>query len=196
MGGKNITTFMERGEEYDVFVRGIEEQFVSADDLITPVCSLCNDWRIYPSWTIWSAFSEVGKSARLRHYNRNRAITLSASLQDDYSLGEALDYLDQLVVDNLPAEAIINYKGESLEYRSNQSSIMYVFALALIIVFLVLAAQFESFVHPFVVMLTVPLGIAGALGGLLLTGETLNIYSQLALDYVDWTRHQEWHSYR
>lgn len=180
LGGKNITTFMERGEEYDVFVRGIEEQFLSADDLSRLYARSATTGQFIRLDNLVS-IREVGKSARLRHYNRNRAITLSASLNDGYSLGEALDYLDQLVVDNLPAEAIINYKGESLEYRSNQSSIVYVFVLALVIVFLVLAAQFESFVHPFVVMLTVPLGIAGALAGLLLTGETLNIYSQLAL---------------
>ncbi|TMO53827.1 multidrug transporter AcrB, partial [Pseudoalteromonas aurantia] len=103
------------------------------------------------------------------------------SLQEGYSIGEALDYLDQLVVDNLPQEATVDYKGESLDYRSNQSSILMIFGLAMLIVYLVLAAQFESFVHPLVVMLTVPLGLAGALAGLLLAGETLNIYSQLAL---------------
>ena len=180
LGGKDITTFIERGEEYDVHVKGIEDRFVSADDLSKLYVRSATTGEFIRLDNLVS-IEEVGKSARLRHYNRNRAITLSASLNDGYSLGEALDFLDQLVVDNLPPEAIINYKGESLEYRSNQSSILYVFALALIIVFLVLAAQFESFVHPFVVMLTVPLGIAGALAGLLLTGETLNIYSQLAL---------------
>ena len=180
LGGKNVTTFMERGEEYDVFVKGLEDQFLSADDLSRLyVRSLTTGQFIRLDNLV--SIREVGKSARLRHYNRNRAITLSASLNDGYTLGEALDYLDQLAVDHLPPEAIINYKGESLEYRSNQSSILMVFALALVIVFLVLAAQFESFVHPFVVMLTVPLGFAGALGGLLITGETMTIYSQLAL---------------
>ncbi|MGI9274143.1 MAG: efflux RND transporter permease subunit [Endozoicomonas sp.] len=180
LGGKNITTFMERGEEYDVYVRSPEEQFLSADDLSKLyVRSMTTNEFIRLDNLV--TIQERGKAARLLHYNRNRAITLSASLNGNYSLGDALDYLDQLVVDHLPAEAIVNYKGESLEYRSNQSSIAFVFGLALVIVFLVLAAQFESFVHPFVVMLTVPLGIAGALGGILLTGETLNIYSQLAL---------------
>ena len=92
--------------------------------------------------------NEVGKSSRLQHYNRNRAITLSAGLADGYSLGEALDFLDQQVVDNLPSEVSVNYKGESYDYRYNQSSIMGVFILAMVVVFLVLAASLRvSCIH-------------------------------------------------
>ncbi len=108
-------------------------------------------------------------------------ITISASLVGNYSIGEALEFLDQQVVEHLPPEAIVNYKGESLDYRSNQSAIFFVFAMAMLVVYLVLAAQFESFVHPLIVMLTVPLGISGALFGLYISGETLNIFSQLAM---------------
>lgn len=180
LGGINATTFMERGEEYDVFLKAPDNAFLSSEDLSSMYVRSHTTGALIRLDNLVTT-SEVGKSAQLKHYNRNRAITISASLSDGYSIGEALDYLDNLVVENLPSEAIVNYKGDSLDYRTNQGSITQVFALAMIIVFLVLAAQFESFIHPFVVMLTVPLGIAGALAGLMFTGETLNIYSQLAL---------------
>ncbi|MTI13487.1 efflux RND transporter permease subunit [Sansalvadorimonas verongulae] len=180
LGGKNTTTFMERGEEYNVFLKAPDSEILSTSDLSKLYVRSHTTGELIRLDNLVS-IEEVGKAAQLRHYNRNRAITLSANLVGDYSLGDALQFLDQSVMDNLPADVIVNYKGDSFSYRSNQSSIMTVFGLAMLIVFLVLAAQFESFVHPFVVMLTVPLGLAGALGGLLVTGETLNIYSQLAM---------------
>ncbi|WP_062260890.1 efflux RND transporter permease subunit [Endozoicomonas arenosclerae] len=180
LGGVTATTFMERGEEYDVYLKAPDDTFLTAEDLASLYVRSHTTGALIRMDNLVSV-EEVGKAAQLRHYNRNRAITLSASLEDGYSIGEALDYLDKLVVDNLPQEATVDYKGESLDYRSNQSSILMIFGLAMLIVYLVLAAQFESFIHPLVVMLTVPLGLAGALAGLLLAGETLNIYSQLAL---------------
>lgn len=180
LGGKAVTTFIERGEEYDVFLTSKEESVISPEDFSRLYIRSLDSGRLIRLDNLVSV-KEVGKAARLPHYNRNRSITLSASLVGDYALSEALDYLDSVAQEDLPADAMIDYKGESLDYRSNQRSIMIIFSLALIIVYLVLAAQFESFVHPFVVMLTVPLGLAGGLVGLLVAGETLNIYSQLAM---------------
>ena len=180
LGGKNTTTFMERGEEYNVYLKAPDGKILSASDLSKLYVRSHTTGELIRLDNLITV-QEVGKAGQLRHYNRNRAITLSANLVGDYSLGDALNFLDQAVVDNLPADVIVDYKGASHDYRSNQSSILNVFGLAMLIVFLVLAAQFESFVHPFVVMLTVPLGLAGALSGLLITGETLNIYSQLAM---------------
>ncbi|MFK0573186.1 efflux RND transporter permease subunit [Endozoicomonas sp.] len=180
LGGVTDTTFMERGEEYDVFLRAKEEAFTSALDLASLYVRSHTTGALIRMDNLVTV-QEVGKAATLKHYNRNRAITLSAGLEGNYSIGDALSFLDQQVVDLLPPEAIVNYKGESLDYRSNQSAIVFVFAMAMLIVYLVLAAQFESFVHPLIVMLTVPLGISGALFGLVVTGETLNIFSQLAM---------------
>ncbi len=180
LGGVTDTTFMERGEEYDVFLRAKEEAFTSALDLASLYVRSHTTGALIRLDNLVTV-EEVGKAAMLKHYNRNRAITISASLEGNYSIGEALAYLDQQVVDLLPPEAIVNYKGESLDYRSNQSAIFFVFAMAMLVVYLVLAAQFESFVHPLIVMLTVPLGISGALFGLYISGETLNIFSQLAM---------------
>src|SRR5690606_37101051 len=87
-------------------------------------------------------------SGSLNRYNRMRAITIEAGLEDGYSLGEALDYLRILVRENLPDTAVIDYKGLSLDYQSSGTSLLFIFGLGFLIVFLVLAAQFESYIHP------------------------------------------------
>ena len=110
-----------------------------------------------------------------------RAITIEANLADGYTLGEALKFLEGLAREHLPETAIIDYKGESQDFRSAGDSLLFVFLLGIVVVFLVLAAQFESYIHPLVIMLTVPLAMGGALLGLFLTGGTLNIYSQIGL---------------
>jgi multidrug efflux pump len=97
------------------------------------------------------------------------------------NFGQALDHLDSLVRENLPDTARIDYKGQSRDLRTSGSSILFVFLLGLLVVFLVLAAQFENWIHPLVIMSTVPLAIAGGLLGLHLTGNTLNLYSQIGL---------------
>jgi multidrug efflux pump len=119
--------------------------------------------------------------ARLNRYNRTRAVTISANLTEGYTLGEALDYLEGIIRSELPATAQIDYRGESLELRESSGSLYFTFGIALLVVFLVLAAQFESFIHPLVIMVTVPLAVAGGLFGLWVTGVTLNIYSQIGI---------------
>ena len=110
-----------------------------------------------------------------------RAITIEANLAPGYSLGEALTYLEGLAEEHLPETAVIDYQGESLDLKSSGGSLLFAFLLGIAVVFLVLSAQFESFLHPLVIMLTVPLAMAGALLGLYLTGGTLNIFSQIGL---------------
>jgi len=110
-----------------------------------------------------------------------RAITLEANLADGLALGDALAYLEKLVHDNLPGTVIIDYKGLSQNFKASGGSVLFVFVLGVVVVFLTLAGQFESWIHPFVIILTVPLAMAGALLGLYLTGQTLNIYSQVGL---------------
>ena len=180
LGGSNITRFIERGEEYDVYLRASEERRESIDDFGNMYVRSRTTGELIRLDNLMTV-NETGGSPILRHFGRIRAVTISANLVGNYSLGEALDYLDQLVIDHLPDEATVDYQGESRDFRHNQSSILMVFGFAMIIVYLVLAAQFESLIHPLVVMMTVPLGIAGGLLGLLLLGETLNTYSQLAL---------------
>ena len=118
---------------------------------------------------------------QLNRYNRLRAVTISANLAPGYTLGDALEYLEDIVRSSLPITAQIDYRGESRDLKESSGALLFTFGVALFVVFLVLAAQFESFVHPLVIMVTVPLAIAGGLFGLWVTGMTLNIYSQIGI---------------
>ncbi len=180
MSERRITSFLRDGEEYDVILQAQDDQRQSIADLsniyvrsstsgeLIPLANL-----IYPE--------ETAGAARLSRYNRLRAVTISANLAPGYALGDALTYLEGVVAANLPETAQIDYKGESLEYKEAAGSMLFTFGIALLIVYLVLAAQFESFIHPFVILLSVPLAIAGGLFGLYVYGSTLNIYSQIGL---------------
>ena len=117
----------------------------------------------------------------MNRYNRLRSVTITATLADGYALGDALGFLKNIADQQLPEEVQIDYKGQSLLLKESGSSILLVFVLALLITFLVLSAQFESFIHPFVILLTVPLALVGALAGLELMGMSLNIYSQIGI---------------
>ncbi|MBL4814573.1 MAG: efflux RND transporter permease subunit [Shewanella sp.] len=180
LGSRLVTTFMREGKEYDVIIEGNRENQNTARDLENIYVRSDRSQALIPLSNLVSV-EEFADASRLNRYNRMRAITIEANLAEGYSLGEALDYLNELSATYLPAEAVISYKGQSLDYQSSGSSMYFVFALALGIVFLVLAAQFESFIHPMVIMLTVPLATLGALIGLYLTDQSLNIYSQIGI---------------
>ncbi|WP_077751181.1 efflux RND transporter permease subunit [Shewanella psychrophila] len=180
LGSRLVTTFMREGKEYDVIIEGNRENQNTARDLENIYVRSDRSQVLIPLSNLVSV-EEFADASRLNRYNRMRAITLEANLAEGYSLGEALDYLNELSDTYLPAEAVISYKGQSLDYQNSGSSMYFVFALALGIVFLVLAAQFESFIHPMVIMLTVPLATLGALIGLYLTDQSLNIYSQIGI---------------
>jgi multidrug efflux pump len=180
LGSRLVTTFMRDGEEYDVIIEGNRESQNTASDMQNIYVRSDRSKQLIPLSNLVT-IEEFADASQLNRYNRMRAITLEASLAEGYSLGEALDYLNDLAHTYLPAEALISYKGQSLDYQESGSSMYFVFLLALGIVFLVLAAQFESYIHPMVIMLTVPLATVGALVGLLLTGQSLNIYSQIGI---------------
>ncbi|WP_163938115.1 efflux RND transporter permease subunit [Paraferrimonas sp. SM1919] len=180
LGSRVVTRFMRGGEEYDVIIEGEREQQSSATDVSNIYVRSERSGELIPLSNLVS-IEEFADAKELKRYNRLRSITLSASLAPDYSLGQALDYLTELARNELPAEASISFKGASLDYKESGNSIYFVFIVALLVVFLVLAAQFESFVHPLVIMLTVPLAILGALIGLYMMGQTLNIYSQIGI---------------
>lgn len=180
LGSRLVTTFMRDGEEYDVIIEGNRDNQNTANDLSNIYVRSDRSKQLIPLANLVSV-EEFADASQLNRYNRMRAITIEANLADGYSLGEALDYLNDLAYTYLPAEAVISYKGQSLDYQESGSSMYFVFLLALGIVFLVLAAQFESYVHPIVIMLTVPLATLGALIGLWATGQSLNIYSQIGI---------------
>jgi HAE1 family hydrophobic/amphiphilic exporter-1 len=179
LGGSSITTYVERGEEYDVYLRGSENSFNSSADL-SQVYLRTQTGAIVTLDTVAST-EIVASAARLNHLNKQKVVTLSASVSDGYTLGQALDFLDQQAIELLPADITINYSGESKDYKENQTSTMVVFALALLIAYLILAAQFESFVSPLVVMFTVPMGILGGFIGIMLLDQSLNMYTQIGM---------------
>ncbi|EKE74012.1 efflux RND transporter permease subunit [Gallaecimonas xiamenensis] len=180
LGSKVVTTYVKAGEEYDVILEGERDKQRSPQAIGGIYVRSDKSGDLVPLSSVLKV-QEVADASGLNRYNRMRAITLEANLADGYSLGEALNYLDDLAARLLPAEATVSYKGPSLDYKNSGSSVYFIFALALGVVFLVLAAQFESYVHPFVIMLAVPLAMVGALVGLYLTGQTLNIYSQIGI---------------
>ncbi len=180
LGSRRATTFIDRGEEYDVILEGERDIQRSPSELANIYVRSERTGKLIPLSNLVT-IKEFADTATLNRYNRVRSITLEANLAEGYSLGEALDYLEKLVRENLPPGAVINYKGQSLEYKRAGGAVYSMFLLSLVIVFLVLAAQFESFVHPLVIILTVPLAMAGALFGLWFTGQSLNIYSQIGL---------------
>lgn len=179
LGGSTETTFVDRGEEFDVYLRGDETQFTSKDD-ISQIYMRTKNADLVSLDTV-ADIEEVASAQTLRHFNKQKSITLKANVAQGYTLGEALTYLDGLAIDLLPADISISYGGESADFKDNQSSILVVFGLALLVAYLVLAAQFESFVNPLVVMLTVPMGIFGGFLGLWTTSQGLNIYSQIGM---------------
>jgi len=178
-GETEISTFVSRGEEYPVIMRGRPEDRASPSDL-TNTFIRAGTGDLIPL----SAFVSLTESAApqtLNRFNRLRSITLQSTLSPGTSIGEGLAVLEQIVETNLPAEARIGYTGMSKDFRESSNAIYVTFAMALLVVFLVLAAQFESWINPFIIMLTVPLAVTGGLAALALTGQSLNIYSQIGM---------------
>jgi len=180
MSERQVTTYVVDGEEYDVVLQARPEQRATYSDLSNIFVRADRSGELIPLSNLTSLEDMAGPSQLQRH-NRMRAITISGQLAPGYTLGEALTYLENIVRAELPGTAQIDYRGESLEYKEAAGALYFTFGIALFVVFLVLAAQFESFIHPLVIMVTVPLAVAGGLLGLAVSGVTLNIYSQIGL---------------
>jgi len=178
LGSRTVTTFVERGREYDVVLQGREEQRSSPDDLANLYVRSETTGRLVPLANLVILEEEAGPSTLWR-FDRMRAITINAGLADESDLGRVLEELEAKAQRLLPASARIDWDGESREYMESGTSMLVTFALALVIVFLVLAAQFESFVHPLVILVTVPLALAGALFGLWIYSSSVNVFTQI-----------------
>jgi multidrug efflux pump len=179
MGGRRVTTFVDNGEEYDVMLQADRAGRTSVADL-DALQVRAKDGSLVPLSNLVS-LREVAEPGTFNRFNRLRSITLSARLAPDYPLGEAVSWAQQAADTSLPDYAQVSWKGESRELQQSGGEVLITFALALLIVYLALAAQFESFMHPLVIMLTVPLGVLGALLGLWLTGGTINLFSQIGI---------------
>ncbi len=180
MTGRRVTTYQRQGEEYDVLLQARRDDRRDPVDLASIEVRAQNGDLVALANLV--TLRELAEPGSLNRFNRARAITVSANLAPGYTLGEAIAWLGEEARTEQPGAAnAIDWKGEAREYLKTGSSIVFTLALALLVVFLVLAAQFESFVHPFTIMLTVPLAVLGALLGLLVCGQSLNIYSQIGI---------------
>lgn len=180
LGERRVTSFEQGGKQYEVILRAQQQDRASAGDLQNIYVKSSSSGQLIPLANLVTL--DEGATARtLARSDRLRAITINASLAPGYALGDALTFLEQTAADQLPAEARISYAGESREFKSSNSALTLTFSLALIVVFLALAAQFESFIHPLIIMTAVPLALTGALGALLFSGLSINVYSQIGI---------------
>ncbi len=179
MGSRRVTTFVDNGEEYDVILQAERAARATPSDL-SAIQVRGNNGELVPLSNLVT-ITELAEAGSLNRFNRLRAITISAGLSPGYRLGDAIAWANQVVQEELPDTAQIDWKGESREFQKAGGAVLLTFALALLVVYLVLAAQFESFIHPLVIMLTVPLGVLGALLGLWAAGSTLNLFSQIGI---------------
>ncbi|MBL8425329.1 MAG: efflux RND transporter permease subunit [Candidatus Accumulibacter phosphatis] len=179
LGGRQVTRFKREGEQYDVIVQVANADRATPSD-IRDIFVRARDGSMIPLANLLTVDESVSPR-ELNHFAQRRAVTITANLTPGYAMGEALKFLDETAGRVLPPGYAIDYAGQSREFRLSSSSLALTFVLALAFIYLVLAAQFESFRDPFIIMLTVPLSMTGALLALLLSGGTLNVYSQIGL---------------
>ena len=171
--------FILRNKQYDV-VMALEGIYRSVPEQLGEVHVRARDGAMVPLAAVIATRPKIAPST-LNHYNLERAATLTANLAPGATLGEGLARAEAVVAEHLPAGFSTALRGTSREFRESSAQIYVTFGLALLVIYLVLAAQFESFLHPFTVMLSVPLAALGALIALWLTGQTLNLYSQIGM---------------
>ena len=179
LGGNKTSTFTRANKQYDVIVQLDPRARATPSDM-TGLYVRGRGGELVKLEALASVQEGVGPR-ELNHFNRVRSATLTASLAPGFTLGEALDSLNRFANEVLPKGSSTALAGESRELEESGSSLYFAFLLALVVVFMVLASQFESLVHPFTVLLAVPLAVTGALFTLKLAGSTLNVYSQIGM---------------
>jgi multidrug efflux pump len=178
LGSRRVSTYVDRGREYRVVLQA-EESARATQENLASIYVRSRTGTLVPMSNLVRT-SDTAGARDLGRYNKLRAITLSGGLAPGYSLGEALAFLEQQAA-IAPEVLAIGYRGESQAFREAGGSIYFVFLLTILVVYLLLAAQFESFVHPGVIITTVPLAVAGGLIGLVVMGQTMNLFSQVGL---------------
>ena len=178
LGARRVTTYVDRGEEYYVMLQARLEDRASPSDLDNIYVRSDKSGVLIPLSNLVILKEEAGPR-QLSRFNRQRAIKISAGLAEGYTLGEALEFMENVIRTDLPPEVRIAYDGQSLEYKKSGSALYAMFGLALLIVYLVLAAQFENFRHPLIILSTVPIAVTGAAFGLWWQGSSINVFSQI-----------------
>ncbi len=192
LGSREVGTYVQGGEEYRILLQAREQDRATPYDLqnifvrttaggLGLVAGAGSQQGALVPLSNVVTLSERARPQSLAREDRVRAITISASLAPGYTLGEALAYMEGVAREVLPPDTRISYRGQSLEFKESSGALYVTFALALLVVFLVLAAQFESFIHPFVILLSTPLAVTGGLLALHMTGQTLNVFSQIGM---------------
>jgi multidrug efflux pump len=180
LASREVTTFVSRGREYPVLVQAEDADRRSPTDIANIFLRAGDGETLVPLGALVT-LTENAATPSLRRFDRLPSIQLSGALAPDAELGDVLQQLQEIATDILPPEAKLGYDGQSRTYMDTSAGVGVVFLLALLIVYLVLAAQFESFVHPLVIMLTVPIGVAGAIYAMAAGGLSLNVYSQIGI---------------
>jgi multidrug efflux pump len=179
LGGRVVTRYKRDAEQYDVIVQTLTASRNTPDDIDVIQVRGRNDTMIPLSSLV--KVRESVSPRELNHFGQRRSVSITANLAPDYSLGEALKFMDATAAKVLKPGYTTELNGTSREFKNSQGALVIVFVLALLFIFLVLSAQFESFIDPFVIMLSVPLSMIGALLALKWTGGSLNVYSQIGL---------------
>ncbi|MFY7857619.1 MAG: efflux RND transporter permease subunit, partial [Rubrivivax sp.] len=179
LGGRVVTRYKRDAEQYDVLVQTQEGARATPEDIERLFVRGRNDTMVPLSSLV--KVTESVSPRELNHFNQRRSVTITANLSPEYPLGEALRFMDEAAAKVLPQGYATELNGVSREFRASSGALGLVFVLALVFIFLVLAAQFESFIDPFVILLSVPLSLVGALLALKWTGGTINVYSQIGL---------------
>ncbi|MBT6960984.1 MAG: efflux RND transporter permease subunit, partial [Rhodospirillaceae bacterium] len=180
LGSRRVTTFVDKGEEYDVILQGRDEDRRTPTDVTNIYVRSDSTGELVPLSSL-IVVKEISDAGTRNRFDRLRSITVMGTPAPGYALGDTISWLEQVAEERLPEAARISWNGQAREYKESGNAMYVFFGLALLVVFLVLAAQFESFIHPFVIMMTVPLAVMGALAGLWLFGISFNIYSQIGI---------------
>ena len=179
LGGRQVTRFKQNGEQYDVIVQMAPSDRTRPND-ISDIFARGRGDAMVPLASL-VAVREGVAPRELNHFGQRRSATITANLATDYAIGDALKSIEEAARRVLPPGFALDYNGISREFRVSTGGLYFTFLLALAFIYLVLSAQFESFRDPFIIMLTVPLSMTGALLALKLSGGTLNVYSQIGL---------------
>ena len=180
LGSRIVTTFIDRGREYNVILQGRADERATTTDLTNLTVRSDRSGEIVPLSSI-VRLNEVASPTSLSRFDRLRSVKVTANLAEGYTMGEAVKWFETTVRKELPPGATLMWDGESADYVRSGGQLWVTLLFAVLIVFLVLAAQFESFVHPAIIMTTVPLALLGAVFGLKLHGMSINIFSQIAV---------------
>ncbi len=178
-GGKTVTKFNKLGKEYPIILQQYLEDRKDKESL-SKIFVRSEKSGSLVSLSNLVDFKEVGSASKLSRYNRQRAVTISANISENYTLSEAIKYLEDTMSQIAPDKQI-SWKGKSEELKETSNELYIIFALALLTAYLVMSATFNSFIHPFIIILTVPLAVFGGLVFIQFLNSSINIFSQIAL---------------